>query len=115
VGELESSGEEFECAQAIDRCHQVKYWVRNLAQQPQFSFRLPLANGYFYPDFVCELGDGRILVVEYKGAHLEEFEKEKRNIGELWAEKSQGKALFLWAVKEDNQNRDVYQQLDAIL
>jgi len=115
VGELESSGEEFECAQAIDRCHQVKYWVRNLAQQPQFSFRLPLANGYFYPDFVCELSDGRILVVEYKGAHLEEFEKEKRNVGELWAEKSQGKALFLWAVKEDNQNRDVYQQLDAIL
>ena len=115
VGELESIGEEFECAQAIDRCHQVKYWVRNLAQQPQFSFRLPLANGYFYPDFVCELMDGRILVVEYKGAHLEEYEKEKRNVGELWAEKSQGKALFLWAVKEDNQNRDVYQQLDAIL
>lgn len=112
VGELESSGEEFECAQAIDRCHQVKYWVRNLAQQPQFSFRLPLANGYFYPDFVCELTDSRILVVEYKGAHLEEFDIEKRNIGELWAEKSQGKALFLWAVKEDGQNRDVYRQLE---
>ena len=115
VGELESGGEEFECAQAIDRCHQVKHWVRNLAQQPEFSFRLPLANGYFYPDFVCELKDGRILVVEYKGAHLEEYEKEKRNVGELWQEKSQGKALFLWAVKEDDQNRDVYQQLDAII
>jgi len=114
VGELEYSGEEFECAQAIDRCRHVKYWVRNLAQQPNFSFRLPLANGYFYPDFVCELFDGRILVVEYKGAHLEEFEKEKRNVGELWQEKSQGKALFLWAVKEDALNRDIYQQLDAI-
>ena len=27
VGELESGGEEFECAQAIDRCYQVKHWV----------------------------------------------------------------------------------------
>ncbi len=112
VGELESSGEEFECAQAIDRCHQVKHWVRNLAQQPQFSFRLPLANGFFYPDFVCELKDGRTLVVEYKGAHLVEYEGEKRNIGELWEEKSQGKALFLWAVNQDNLGRDVYRQLD---
>jgi type III restriction enzyme len=64
---------------------------------------------------VCELNDRRILVIEYKGAHLEEYEKEKRSVGELWAEKSGGKALFLWAVKEDSQNRDVYQQLNAIL
>jgi len=112
VGELESGGEEFECAQAIDRCYQVKHWVRNLAQQPNFAFRLPLANGYFYPDFVCELKDGRILAVEYKGAHLEEYEREKRNDGELWEDKSQGKALFLWAVKEDAQHRDVYRQME---
>ena len=112
VGELESSGEEFECAQAIDRSYQVKHWVRNLAQQPNFSFRLPLANGYFYPDFASELKDGRILVVEYKGAHLEEYEKEKRNAGEMWEDKSRGKALFLWAVKQDDQNRDVYRQLE---
>jgi type III restriction enzyme len=112
VGELESSGEEFECAQAIDRYYQVKHWVRNLAQQPDFSFRLPLASGYFYPDFVTELKDGRILVVEYKGAHLLEYEQEKRNVGELWEEKSAGKALFLWAVERDPQSRDVYRQLE---
>ena len=112
VGELESSGEEFECAQAIDRCYQIKHWVRNLAQQPDFSFRLPLATGYFYPDFVAELKDGRVLVVEYKGAHLQEYEQEKRNVGELWEEKSQGKALFLWAVERDSRSRDVYRQLE---
>ena len=60
VGELESSGEEFECAQAIDRCYQVKHWVRNLAQQPNFAFRLLLANGYFYPDFVCSSKTGAL-------------------------------------------------------
>ena len=113
VGELESSGEEFECAQAIDRCYQIKHWVRNLAQQPDFSFRLPLASGYFYPDFVAELKNGGILVVEYKGAHLQEYEQEKRNVGELWEEKSQGKAHFLWAVDRDWQGRDVYRQLES--
>lgn len=49
VGELESEGEEFECAQALDRTYPVEYWVRNLAAQPNFSFRLPLATGSFYP------------------------------------------------------------------
>ena len=83
-----------------------------LPPKPNFAFRLPLANGYFYPDFVCELKDGRTLVVEYKGAHLEEYEKEKHNAGELWEDKSQGKALFLWAVKEDVQHRDVYRQME---
>jgi type III restriction enzyme len=45
------------------------------------------------------LNDGRILVVEYKGAHLAETPdtKEKTNIGEIWAKLSKGKTLFLLA------------------
>ncbi|MCO6451469.1 MAG: DEAD/DEAH box helicase family protein [Caldilineales bacterium] len=114
VGELESKGEQFECAQALDRQYLVKHWVRNLESQPSFSLRLPLANGYFYPDFVAELRDGRILVVEYKGAHLEHNpeEQQKKNIGELWEVKSHGRGLFLWAVNRDEMGRDVYQQLE---
>ncbi len=112
VGELESKGEEFECAQAIDRCSLVKHWMRNIANQPAFSFRLPLADGYFYPDSVAELKDGRILVVEYKGAHLVEGAQEKLNIGQLWEQKSNGRGLFLMAVKEDEWGRDVYRQIE---
>jgi len=114
VGELKSEGEEFDCAQALDRQYLVKHWARNLEKQPDFSFRLPLANGYFYPDFVAELSDGRILVVEYKGEHLLDSPdtQEKRNIGQLWEERSNGQALFMMAVKQDAQGRDVYQQLE---
>lgn len=114
VGELETKGEEFECAQAIDRTYPVKYWVRNLAKQPEFSFKLPIATGHFYPDFVLKLRDDRILVVEYKGSHLVggPDTEEKQNIGELWAEKSNGRGLFLMAVKQDEWGRDVYQQLE---
>lgn len=34
------------------------------------SFRLQTATDWFYPDFICLLSDGRILVFEYNGTHL---------------------------------------------
>ena len=45
--------------------------------------------------------DGRLLVVEYKGAHLADGPdtSEKRVIGEIWARKSGGKGVFLIAEK----------------
>ena len=53
---------------------------------------------------VLLLADGRILVVEYKGAHLinDPLTKQKDNVGALWEAKSKGKGLFLMAerVKE---------------
>ncbi|MCX6067897.1 MAG: hypothetical protein NT121_19430, partial [Chloroflexi bacterium] len=104
--------DEFNCAQDLDRCEEVKYWVRNLVHD-SWGFRLPLSNRhFFYPDFVAMLNDGRILVVEYKGAHLVEYSQEKKNIGELWAEKSDHKALFLMAVKRDEQGMNVYKQIE---
>jgi type III restriction enzyme len=115
IGDLSNSGEEYECACAIDRLPQVKHWVRNIALQPEASFWLPTSTDRFYPDFVAELEDGRILVVEYKGSHLEDTADtlEKRNIGELWQDKSGGKGLFVMAVRRDALGRDVHQQLLA--
>lgn len=113
IGELESEGEEFECAQAIDRNSFVKCWVRNLSRRDN-SFRLPTSTDYFYPDFVALLNDGRTLVVEYKGKPYEtnDDSKEKLNIGELWEKKSKDKGLFLFAVKRDGKGRDVYKQIE---
>lgn len=97
VGELKSDGEEFECARYIDQLPQVKRWVRNLERRPGASFWLPTATDKFYPDFVANLQDGRILVVESKGEHLwsNDDSKEKRVIGEIWAERSHGSCLFV--------------------
>ena len=113
VGELESEGEEFECAQAIDRNMSVRCWVRNISRLDN-SFRLPTSTDYFYPDFVSLLNDGRSLVIEYKGKPYEtnDDSKEKINIGELWEKKSKGKGLFLFAVKRDIKGRDVYKQIE---
>lgn len=97
VGELKGKGEEFDCARAIDLCPNVKHWVRNLERR---GFALPLADRKFYPDFVVELEDGRILVIEHKGEiyATNDDSKDKVTVGELWASRSGGKAVFLMTV-----------------
>ncbi|HRK98635.1 MAG TPA: DEAD/DEAH box helicase family protein [Alphaproteobacteria bacterium] len=108
------NGEEAECAQAIDRNPLIKFWVRNLERQPQHAFWLPTSTDKFYPDFVAQLNDGRLLVIEYKGGHLAgEDTQEKELIGKVWAEKSGN--LFLMAWKKDKDGRDVYQQINKEL
>lgn len=51
----------------------------------------------FYPDFVCKLRNDRILVVKYKGKDRwsNDDSKEKRHLGNLWAERSDGHCFFV--------------------
>jgi len=58
---------------------------------------LPTSTDRFYPDFVAELENGQFLVVEYKGEHLwsNDDSKEKRAVGELWADRSGGRGIFV--------------------
>jgi type III restriction enzyme len=113
VGELKSAGEEFDCAQLIDNLPQVKYWIRNLSGRPKTSFWLPTSTDRFYPDFVALLNDDRILVVEYKGEPYvtNDDSKEKKNIGELWAAKSDSKGVFLLAEKKNAKGESLAEQL----
>ena len=98
---LKSQGEEFDCAVALDSLPEVKHWVRNIEQQERFSFWLPTATDYFYPDFVAQLKDGRLLVVEYKGDGFatNADSNEKRAIGRAWARASSGQTLFVMVEK----------------
>ena len=61
---------------------------------------------------MARLDDGRLLVVEYKGAHITDTSDtaEKRTIGKLWEQTSRGKCLF--PVAENTVGgKDVRQQL----
>jgi type III restriction enzyme len=93
----QSDGEEFQCAVQLDSSDRVEVWVRNLERRPVSSFWLQTPTDRFYPDFVARLTDGRILVVEYKGADRwsNDDSKEKRAIGELWAARSNGRCVFI--------------------
>ena len=90
IAKLKPVGEEFDCAKALDNEAAVKHWVRNLEHLPEFAFWLPTATDYFYPDFVAELNDGRLLVVEYKGEGYatNDDSREKRLIGQRWAQQT---------------------------
>ena len=106
VGELKSRGEEFLCACHLEGMEEVDFWIRNLERKEHTSFWLPTSGDKFYPDFVAQLKDGRILVVEYKGAHLWENAKEDRDLGNIWAKLSGGKCLFVMLKNQEWQTID---------
>jgi type III restriction enzyme len=103
--------EEFQCARALDMLDEVKFWVRNVVNKDQFW--MPTATNRTYPDFVARLNDDRLFVIEYKGGDrfTNEDSEHKRAIGELWAKKSGGKAVYLMAQKVDEQGRNIREQL----
>jgi len=86
--------EEFQCAQFLDGLQEVEFWVRNLARKAT-SFRLQTSKDWFYPDFLCQLTDGRALAVEYKGEHLFIGAEDKRAVGAVWESRSAGRCLFV--------------------
>ncbi len=93
------SNEEYQCACWLDRQPEVEFWVRNLVGKSGGSFFLQTANKKFFPDFICKLTDGRILVVEYKGADRWKNAEPDRLVGQLWEDLSNGACLFVM-VKE---------------
>ena len=85
IGEM--NDEESQCAKRIDDHPNMRRWVRNLSYKSASGFSLPLSPGRFFPDFIAELKDGRIAIVEYKGKQRYELAEElhKKDVGELWA------------------------------
>ena len=100
---FEMGGEEAECAGHIDRHPNVARWIRNTEHATQGGFWLPKSPGRFFPDFIVELKDGRIVLVEYKMGKMasDPEEQHKKAVGELWARRSQGRCRFAWIVDGD--------------
>ncbi len=112
--DIKDGGEEYQCAVAIDSHPLVKYWVRNIVRGAH-SYWLPTSTDRFYPDFVAELTDGRMLVVEYKGQHIvDNYDTlEKANIGARLHEVGGGDIVFWMA--ERSKDADFIARLDAVL
>ncbi len=115
LADLKDGGQEFGCAKLIDPHPAVRHWVRNLDTAP-CGFALPTSRGRFFADFVAELVDGRVALLEFKGAHLvsDPYEIEKSQVGALWARTSGGRAVFGWLTMEQG-GKSLAQQLDAVL
>jgi type III restriction enzyme len=105
IGDFDSK-EEFECAVELDKLAQqgrISFWVRNLVRKEGCSFFLQKADGRFYPDFLCQLSNGVVLALEYKGADRWGDAEDDRLIGSLWEELSGGRCRFLM-VKDKRWN-----------
>ncbi|MEO6226734.1 MAG: DEAD/DEAH box helicase family protein [Thermomonas sp.] len=103
IGNLKSQGEEFECANFIaNELAGVKDWIRNVERKPG-AFSLPTSKHRFYPDFLVRMGSGRMLIVEYKGAHLydDKDQAEKRRIGKIWARRAGKNYRFVMPKQRD--------------
>jgi type III restriction enzyme len=100
---FEMNGEEVECATHIDGHPNVARWIRNTEHATQGGFWLPKSPGRFFPDFIVELKDGRIVLVEYKMGKLasDPEEQHKKAVGELWASRSDNRCRFAWIVDTD--------------
>ena len=102
IGDFDSK-EEYLCACELEKWAargRIDFWVRNLVRKPCSSFFLQTAEGRFYPDFVCRLPDKTILVVEYKGGDRYTGAKPDRDMGDLWAELSDGRCRFVMATEK---------------
>lgn len=76
----------------------IKYPFRVAAGGKKFIYD---DDAKFYPDFVVQLEDGRVLVVEYKGGHLLPGAQEKLAVGRVWQSRSKGKCLFVMPTNEN--------------
>ena len=80
-----------------------------MAAQPRVRnssrFSLPKSPGRFFPDLIVELNNDRNVLVEYKWGKLAHDPEElhKRDIGELWAQRSETAHRFGWVVDQDWQ------------
>ncbi len=97
IGDFDSK-EEFECAVWLDikaQRGEIEFWMRNLVRKEGCSFFLQKGDGRFYPDFLCQLKNGKVLAVEYKGSNGWTDAEDDRLIGGLWAEMSGGHCRFV--------------------
>lgn len=95
--------EEAQCAGRIDLHPNVKRWVRNPDNETQGGFCLPKSPGKFFPDFIVELLDGTIVIIEYKMGKMsyDPEERHKRAVGELWAARSSDACRFGYVIDRD--------------
>lgn len=97
VGHMNS--DELAVARIIDAMDSVDTWVRNLDQDRSVGFWLPYPEDRaFFPDFVVQLRNGKVMVLEVKGEHLENAQaQDKRKVLELWGRVTDGVALWVSA------------------
>lgn len=93
------NNDELAVARILDALPEVDTWVRNLDKDRNAAFWLPYPEDQaFFPDFVAQLTNGKVLVLEVKGEFLENAQsQDKRKVLELWGRATGGIAKWVSA------------------
>jgi type III restriction enzyme len=93
------NNDELAVARILDALPEVDTWVRNLDKDRNAAFWLPYPEDQaFFPDFIAQLQNGKVLVLEVKGEFLENAQSEdKRKVLELWGRTTGGLAKWVSA------------------
>ena len=84
-GEEEVNGFEYEMVLALTGMSNIKWWHRNMSRK---GF---VVNGFInhYPDFIVMTENGKIVLIETKGDHLDnELNRKKLSLSRKWQEKA---------------------------
>ncbi|HNX95638.1 MAG TPA: DEAD/DEAH box helicase family protein [Holophaga sp.] len=93
------NNDELAVARILDALPEVDTWVRNLDRDRNAAFWLPYPEDQaFFPDFIAQLKNGKVLVLEVKGEFLENAQSDdKRKVLELWGRTTGGVSKWISA------------------
>lgn len=114
VEEGEMNSFEREVINEIANLDSVVYWHRNLERGKGL-----LLNGFInhYPDFIVKMKDGKTILIETKGDHLDGSDsKQKIRLGSYWASKAGNDYRYFMVFKTDklDGSRTVAELLDIL-
>jgi type III restriction enzyme len=103
---------EYKAITSIAALPNIKWWHRNISRN-EFCI-----NGFInhYPDFIVMTTSGRIIVIETKGDHLENFEtRQKIKLGRAWQNANSDKFRYYMVFQNKDLNIDGAYHLDSFM
>ena len=110
------SAEELRFAEMLDTSPDVEWWHRNPVRQPESVALYRWSSGVgFFPDFLVAVKNrkvgGGVALVEFKGPHLQQFDKEKAGAVHM----HYGRAFMVGVAAKDKKELRLFRLVDGVL
>lgn len=110
------SVEELRFAEILDMSTDVEWWHRNPVRQPESVALYRWSSGVgFFPDFLVAVKNrkvgGGVALVEFKGPHLQQFDKEKAGAVHV----HYGRTFMVGVAAKDKKELRLFRLVDGAL
>jgi hypothetical protein len=116
IFQADLSAEELRFAEMLDTSPEVEWWHRNPVLQPESVALYRWSSGVgFFPDFLVAVKNrkvgGGVALVEFKGPHLQQFDREKAGAVHM----HYGRAFMVGAAAKDKKELRLFRLVDGAL